>query len=115
VRQLWAANQLAYLLQTGPFPALRSLVRDLVSHHAQVLVVLHPARFEWDLPQPLFAETLIAEATRAAGAEFAPALPAYRAASDAGVPLYRDGLHLTSEGNRVLVEWWHARSAQVQR
>jgi lysophospholipase L1-like esterase len=96
-------------------PALRSLVSYLVSHHAQVLVVFHPARFEWDLPRPLVAETLIAEAARAAGAEFASALPAYRAASDAGVPLYRDGLHLTSEGNRVLVEWLHARSALASR
>jgi hypothetical protein len=96
-------------LALSELPALRALVSFLVSQHAQVLVVFHPAAHELDSPDTVRSEALIAEAARSSGAEFASALPAYRAASDAGVTLYRDGLHLTGAGNRVLIEWLHMR------
>lgn len=86
-------------------PVLAELIKSLAVAHERVLVVFHAASDELEGPSVLQAERWIAVAAAEGGASFASTRAPYLDARRHGIALYRDGLHLTAEGNRVLMQW----------
>lgn len=91
-------------VDTSVMNTLRQFVAELAHDGTRVIVVMHPQRDELGSQLENIARTAVAAAAREGGAEFFDARPVYQAHADRGDSLYRDAIHLTTEGQAALAE-----------